>query len=146
MSPPTAVRPSRPQQAGSLLRRIRPFEMVIAALIVAMIVPLSRIAFQPHFIGRISFENPTVYDVRVEVGDAGRAGWMVVTTARRKSTTVAQEVYDIGDVWVLRFAEQGKGGGEVGVTRAQLAGDGWNVVIPEQVGAQLRANGAPDPP
>ena len=55
-------------------------------------------------------------------------------------------VYDSGDVWVLRFAAQGKEGGEVRVTRAQLAGDGWNVVIPEQVGAQLRANGAPDPP
>ena len=43
---------------------------------------------------------------------------MAVTTARRDSTTIAQDVYDIGKVWVFRFTAQGQEGGEVRVTRA----------------------------
>jgi hypothetical protein len=146
MSPPTAVRPSRSEQAGSLLRRVRPLELVIAVLILAMIVPLSRIAFQPNYINTISFENPSAYDLNIDVSDAGRTGWMAVTTARRNRTTVAQDVYDIGNNWVFRFTAQGQEAGEVRVTRADLAGDGWHVRIPEGIGAQLRAKGAPEPP
>jgi hypothetical protein len=146
MSPPTAIRPSRPQQAGSLLRRIRPLDALIAVLIVSMVVPLSRVAFQPNYIESIAFENPNVYDLKIEVSDAGRTGWMAVTTARRKSTTVAQDVYDIGDEWVFRFTAQGQEGGEVRVTRSDLAGAGWHLRVPEQVGVHLHANSAPEPP
>jgi hypothetical protein len=146
MSPPTAVHPSRPQQAGSLLRRIRPLDALIAALVMAMILPLSRIALQPNYIETISFENPNVYDLGVEVSDAGRTGWMAVTTARRNTATIAEDVYDIGDVWVFRFTAQGKEGGELRLTRSDLAGDGWRLRIPEQVGAQLHAKGAPEQP
>jgi hypothetical protein len=146
MSPPTAVRPSRSAQAGSLLRRIRPLELVIAVLILAMIVPLSRIAFQPNYIKSISFENPSAYDLNVEVSDAGRTGWMAVATARRNGTTVAQDIYDIGSDWVFRFTAQGQAGGEVRVTRSDLAGDGWHLRIPEGIGAQLQAKGAPEQP
>ena len=146
MSPPTAVRPSRSEQAGSLLRRIRPLELVIAVLVLAMIVPLSRIAFQPNYIKSISFENPNVYDLSIEVSDAGRTGWMAVTTARRSGTTIAQDVYDVGDDWVFRFAAQGQEGGEVRVSRSDLTGGGWHLRIPEGIGAQLQAMGAPEPP
>jgi hypothetical protein len=146
MSPPTAIRPSRPQQAGSLLRRIRPLDALIAVLIVAMVLPLSRIAFQPSYIQSIAFENPNVYDLKIEVSDTGRTGWMAVTTARRNSTTVAQDVYDMGNVWVFRFTAQGQDGGEVRVTRSELAGDGWHLRVPEQVGVQLHAKSAPEPP
>ena len=146
MSPPTAIRLSRPQQAGSLLRRIRPLDSLIAILIVAMVLPLSRIAFQPTYIESIAFENPNVYDLKIEVSDAGRTGWMAVTTARRDSTTVAQDVYDIGSAWVFRFTAQGQEGGELRVTRSELAGDGWHLRIPEQVGVQLHAKSAPEPP
>ena len=145
MSPPTAVRPSRPEQAASLLRRIRPLDALIAVLIVAMVLPLSRIAFQPSFIEGIAFENPNVYDLTIQVNDGG-TGWMAVTTARRNSTTIAQEVYDIGDVWAFRFTAQGEEGGQLRLTRSELAGDGWHLVIPEGVGAQLRAKGVHEPP
>ena len=145
MSPPTAIRPSRPEQAASLLRRIRPIDALIAALIVAMILPLSRIAFQPNYIAAIAFENPNAYDLTIEVSDGG-TGWMAVTTARRSSTTVAHEVYDIGDVWAFRFTAQGEDGGELRVTRSDLAGAGWQLVIPDQIGAQLQAKGVHEPP
>jgi hypothetical protein len=145
MTPPTAIRPSRPEQAVSLLRRIRPIDALIAVLIVGMILPLSRIAFQPNFIEGIAFENPNVYDLTIEVNDGG-TGWMAVTTARRNSTTVAHEVYDIGDVWAFHFTAQGEDGGEVRVTRSELAGAGWQLVIPEQIGARLQAKGVRGPP
>ncbi len=71
---------------------------------------------------------------------------MAVTTARRNGTTVAQDVYDIGDVWVFRFTTQGQEGGEVRVTRSEPAGDEWHLGIPERVGVQLHAKSAPEPP
>jgi hypothetical protein len=145
MSPPTAIRPSRPEQAASLLRRVRPIDALIAVLIAVMILPLSRIAFQPNFIEGIAFENPSVYDLTIQVNDGG-TGWMAVTTARRHSTTVANEVYDIGNVWAFRFTAQGEYGGEVRVTRSELASAGWHLVIPEQIGAQLQAKGVHEPP
>jgi hypothetical protein len=71
---------------------------------------------------------------------------MSVWTARRSSTTVAEEVYDVGAVWVLRFSAQGETGAIVRVTRRQLQADHWRVQIPPAVGEEFRHKGAQPPP
>ncbi|MGH9154990.1 MAG: hypothetical protein ACRD1K_03885 [Acidimicrobiales bacterium] len=119
---------------------------MIAVAIVATLIPLSRRFDQPHFVDRITFRNPTAYDLRIEVSGAGADGWQALGTARRNETTLAEQVYDIGDVWLFRFSAQGAEGGEVRLTRSQLSRDRWRIVIPDRVDEQLRARGAPPPP
>lgn len=145
MSPPTAVRPSQPQQAGSLLRQLRPVHLIGALAALALVVLVMRLFTETSYIERIAFENPTAYDLSIEAGGPDRGGWLAIATARRESTTVAEEVLDIGDEWVFRFSAQGESGGEVRLTRAQLASDDWRVCIPERVGQQLQAVAAPPP-
>lgn len=145
MSPPTAVRPSPPEQAGSPLGRLRPAHLAVAVAVVALLVAFTRLLEQPSFVERISFENPTVYDLSVEVSDAGRAAWSPIVTAGRTGTVTAEQVYDVGGVWVFRFSAQGREGGELRLTRAQLEADGWKVRIPERIGTQLQAVAAPPP-
>lgn len=144
MSPPTAVR-SSPHQAGSPLSQLRPAHLLGALAALALVVLVMRLSTETSFIERISFENPTVYDLSIEAGGPDRDGWLEIATARREATTVAEEVLDIGDVWVFRFSAQGESGGELRLTRAQLASDGWRVRIPERVGEQLQAVAAPPP-
>ena len=52
-----------------------------------------------------------------------------------------QDVVDQRDTWVFRFSYAGKNAGEISVPRSQLAGNGWRVVVPDQVAQNLRADG-----
>lgn len=142
MSPPTAVRLSKPQQGGSS-SPLRPAYLLVALAALALFLLLPRLIAETSFIERISFENPTVYDISIEAGGPDRDGWLAIATATRGATSVAEEVLDIGEVWVFRFSAQGESGGELRLTRAQLASDDWRVRIPERVGELLRARGAP---
>jgi hypothetical protein len=114
--------------------------------VAALFVSVTQLLAPPRFISRINFENPTAYDLHIEVTDAKRDGWMPVGTARRDGTTIAEEIYDIGDVWLFRFGGQGEHGGELPLTRTQLKQDKWRVQIPAGVGDQLRERGASPPP
>lgn len=143
MSPPTTVRSSQPAQAGSLLRQLRPAHLIVALAAIALFVVVTRLLAVPNFIERISFENPTVYDISIEAAGPDREGWSAIATARREATTAAEEIPDIGDEWVFRFSAQGDSGGELRLTRAQLASDDWRIHIPESVGERLQAAGAP---
>lgn len=142
MSPPTTVRSSQPAQAGSLLSQLRPAHLFVALGAIALFVLVTRLLAGPNFIDRISFENPTIYDISIEASGPDRDGWVAIATARPEATTAAEEVLDIGDEWVFRFSAQGVSGGELRLTRAQLADDAWRVRLPESVGEQLRAAGA----
>lgn len=143
MSPSTTVRSPQPARTGSLLSQLRPAHLVVALGAIASVVLVTRLLAGPNVIERISFENPTVYDISIEAAGPDRDGWAAIATARREATTAAEEVLDIGDVWVFRFTAQGESGGELRLTRAQLASDDWQIHIPARVGEQLQAAGAP---
>jgi hypothetical protein len=106
----------------------------------------SRLIEGPSHVDRLSFINPTVYDLHVDATDGARQGWVPLGTARRGETTAVEEVLDQGDAWIFRFSGQGEQGGELRLRREQLEGDGWKVVIPERTGAELQAKGAPPSP
>lgn len=143
MSPPTSVRPRRSEPAGSVLRHTRPVHLLMVAAAIVVLVLLARFLDEASFIERISFDNPTPYDLSVEVSDGSGDVRIAVGTARRNETTILEEVFDVGDAWVFRFGAQGQDGGQLRLTRSQLIRDKWQVDIPKRVGAQLRALGAP---
>ena len=135
-----------PQSRRNLLQRIRLPHVIIAVAALAGIVAGSRLLATFPQVDRITFRNPTTYDITVEVRGAEDDGWMPVATAGRRSTTVAEAVYDIGDTWIFRFTSQNEEGGQFRLTRHDLQRAGWIVLIPGSVEDQLRAKGAPLPP
>ncbi len=99
----------------------------------------------PAFVERITVVNRGPYDIHVEAsGD--RRTWTSVTTADRDSTSVGLEVIDQGAIWIFRFTAQGRDGGEVRTTRADLRRARWTIEIPEAVTDRLRDAGAPPTP
>lgn len=100
----------------------------------------------PKFIERIPIENPTAYDLAIDVAGADRDEWIPVTIAQSKATTVAEAIIDVGEEWTFRFASQGEQGGELRLTRRELERSGWRVSIPARVGDDLAAKGAPPSP
>lgn len=140
----TATRPDGGTPAA-FYRRIIPAGVVVA-LVLAAAVPLMRLLETPSFVDRISVENPTRYDIGIEVTDADRDGWMAIGTARRATDSTFQEIIDQGDVWIFRFRAQGEDGGELRVTRQELERDEWKLTIAESVEDDLQAKGAAFPP
>ena len=118
--------------------------VVAGAVVLAVIILLAPLLQMPSHIDRVSFENPTAYDITVEASDDG-AGWTPVGTVDAGESADFERVYDQGDEWVFRFSSQGRDAGELERTREQLEQADWQLVIPEAVGESLRADGAPEP-
>ena len=120
--------------------------LIGAALLVAVALLGPRLVRGPAFVERVSVVNPSPYDIHVEVSGDGRTGWMSLTTVGRASTGAALDVVDQGAVWRFRFEAQGRRGGELQVSRADLRQAGWSIEVPEAVVTRLRDAGAPPSP
>lgn len=116
---------------------------VSAVLVINFVVGLSD---GPTMVPRITFENPTIYGLDIEVSPGTDTGWTSAGSVRQQSTGDVREVIDQGDVWRFRFDSQGETGGELRVTRAELEASGWRVSIPVEVGTRLAEAGAPPTP
>jgi hypothetical protein len=146
MPPDTAIRPPRVPRRPSLRWS---FSLLAAAvLLVVAIGALAPIVFVDHpTVRHVTFVNPTVYAIDIEVTGATRTGWLPLVTAERGATTVLDDVIDQGPQWVFHFQSQGSDGGELSVARAELVRAGWRVVVPPAVGERLASQGkAPTPP
>lgn len=108
-------------------------------------IPVSRLLEGPSFVEELRVDNPTKYDITVEVTGAERSGWLGVGVAGRETTSTFKAIIDQGDVWIFRFVAQGEEGGELRLTRQELEGDQWRMRIPESVSDQLQGKGAPFP-
>ena len=132
---PVLTRPAPTRRAGTVL-----------ALVLAVVAGLAAAAFlldamrSPSFVKQVTVENPTVYNLEVDVSD-GRRGWVGLGTVAREETQAFLEVLDHGDTWVFRFAYGGVEGGEVAVRREELARNRWRVRVPDGVRARLAAAG-----
>ena len=100
----------------------------------------------PAKVARLTFENPTVYAIEIEVSPGTGTGWTPAGSVRQQSTVDVEEVTDQGDVWLFRFTSQGEVGGELRLTRSELEASGWRIVIPPEVGTRLADAGAPPTP
>lgn len=146
MNGPTTARRPADDAPLRLYRRLSIWHLVAAAAGVAAMLLLGRLMEQPTFIDEISIDNPTRYDIRIQVTGGDRDGWMTIGTARRDSTSTFEQIVDHGDVWIFRFTAQLEDGGELRLKRTALESAGWRFEIPESVGDELQTHGAPFPP
>ena len=145
MNPPTVVPPETSSRAR------RPLGFGVGVLVLGLVAAVALTALVglssgPSTIPRITFENPTVYALDIEVSPGTGTGWTSAGSVRQGSTADVAEVIDQGEVWLFRFDSQGSTGGEVLRTRAELEASDWTVVIPPEVGARLAQAGAPPTP
>lgn len=145
MHPPTELR--RP--AGAARPGVRAGRVpVVAGLLVAVVAlfVVARLLAPPAFVDHVTMVNPTPYQLEVEVTGTDRDGWTALGTADARGRTTVDEVYDVGDDWILRFTTQGIVTREVEISRRRLERDGWRIEIPAATGRALRDAGAPLPP
>ncbi len=145
MNPPTIVEPDAPNR----VRRNLGLGVAVIGIAVATAIALTflvGLSSGAGTVSRITFENPTVYALDIEVNPGTGTGWTSAGSVRQKSNAEVREVIDQGDVWLFRFDSQGASGGELRLTRAELEASGWTVSIPAEVGTRLAEAGAPPTP
>ena len=140
----TAERPIR----GSLAfrRTVRPWYLLAIVAGAAAVVFLARLMQPPTTVDQLTVKNPTKFDIAVAVNGGGDEGWMPVGSVRRATTATFKDVVDQGDTWTFQLSAQGKDGGEVEISKADLAKAGWHFEIPQSVSDKLLAEGAEFPP
>lgn len=146
MNPPTVVQPGT---ARKLRRRSLGLSAVVGVLALAAVVGITYLvglSAGADTVPRITFENPTAYALDIEVSSGPGDGWTSAGSVRQKSTGDVTEVIDQGDAWLFRFDSQGASGGELRLSRTELAASGWRVAVPVEVGARLAEAGAPPTP
>ena len=120
-----------------------------AAIVVATVFALLCALFlfdDPGRVPTLTIDNPTAFDVRVEVSDANRAEWTVLTSARQQCGAAVEAPIDHGGTWVFRLQAQGLASEEIAMDRADLERANWHFAIPVAVAQQWEAAGIPHPP
>ena len=144
MTPPAAVqRPSAGPTSPQLRTRRTP--ILLAVLALAGVLLVSQLLAAPHFVSRLTFHNPTRYELLVEVSN-GHDGWLPLGDIEKAQSTTIENVYDLGDVWNVRLFTQGRPAGSFRLTRAQLEQSHWRIEIPRRVGDDLTAAGVATQP
>jgi hypothetical protein len=127
--------------------RLPSFRLLAALLLFGVAtVTIPRVVDLPRGVRRVTFENPTPYDLEVDLTSAKRDGWILLGTAQARSVTTIEEVADQGRIWIFRFRGQGEDGGEIRVGRDELKDAEWTVTVPDRIARQLQARGASPPP
>ncbi len=117
--------------------------VVAVALAIAVLFVGSSFLDPARLVPRLTAVNPGPYQVNLEIGRPGSAGWSDLGTVGRASTKVIEEVVDEGSSWVFRFSYGRVPAGELTVSRTQLKGDGWKFTVPPEIFERLRAAGLP---
>jgi hypothetical protein len=126
------TRPARSRPSWRGLARSLPF--VVVAVAVAVIGPLA--VRGPTFVDRVTVDNPTAYDVDVDVtGRDGRALNLVFAAAG--TTETVRDTIDQGETWVFRFSYGGTDAGALRLDRAALERQDWTVEVPAEVADTL---------
>jgi hypothetical protein len=145
MSGPTTSRPPGRPSLGVRPRWRAWYLLPLVALIPALL-PLSSLLDGPPVVDRITIENPTDYDITVDVSNREGRYWMSAGTLRRRSTEDLEQIIDQGEAWILRFRAQGEEGGQLRLTRDELRAARWRIRVPDSVIEELQAKGALVPP
>ena len=144
MNRPAVVEPESPDRTHNTRLGVGAIVLgLVTAVALALVVGRSA---GPAKVARLTFENPTVYAIEIEVSPGTATGWTPAGSVRQGSTVDVEEVPDQGDVWLFRFTSQGETGGELRLTRSELEASGWRIVIPPEVGTRLADVGAPPTP
>ena len=145
MSPRTTPRQARDEHASppTGLRRYFSFPIIAIIVVVAVLMAASlEWLDEPNHVSRVTIANPSEYALDVAVTSGGRHGWLALSGVPVSATRDFHDVLDQGNTWVFSFRAQGRDGGEMSMTRADLEASGWNITVPGQVLDRLRAAGA----
>ena len=145
MNRPAVAQPESPDRTHSKVRLGAGAVVLGLLTVIALTLAVGR-SGGPATVARLTFENPTVYAIDIEVSPGTATGWTPAGSVRQQSTVDVEEVTDQGDVWLFRFTGQGKTGGELRLSRSELEASGWRIVIPAEVGTRLADAGAPPTP
>jgi hypothetical protein len=102
---------------------------VVAIAVTAAIVPHLR---GGRFVEHVRVTNDRAVDVEVAVASAPNDGWMLLGTAVKHDTVTVDQVYDVGDVWYVRF-RTADGEAQQQVTRDSLVRDHWTLRVPDDL-------------
>jgi len=89
------------------------------------------------FVPRLTVDNPTRFDINVDLASGDRRGWIHLGTVGRESQSVLEEIADPGATWVFRLSYAGVEVGELVVPRSDLRAAGWRLDIPADVGSRI---------
>lgn len=90
--------------------------------------------------------NETRRDIHVSVRGAGERGVVGIGTVGADQTYRFGEVVEHGDRWVVFFSSAGVHGGELNLTRQELADRGWTITVPSEVDRELARADVPVSP
>ena len=139
--------PTPGRRQRRLISGARAGVVVAAGAVLVALSVIGNVVFDdPTFVDRISFENRSGYDIRIEVAGGDGRAWMPVGVAMQRCTTAVELVIDQGPTWHIRFHAQGREGGQVTVSRTDFQRDDWTFQIPDSVEAELLNRQAPLPP
>lgn len=131
------------EPAPAHVRRVGPLAQKLGVVLVVAVMLGAGLwlARGPKFVDHVSIANPSGYDLNVDVTGAGRDGWLPISVATGGRTTTTRDVVDQRDTWIFRFSYAGSPGGQVSVSRSDLAKRGWRIEVPQDVAERLRAAG-----
>jgi hypothetical protein len=138
MSPTLTRPPASPARA-------KPGRALLPGLIalLAVYVLLAQTLRIPAVVPRLTVVNPHDWWATVDVTDGGRHGWVRLLGVDRNDSRELREVFDQGERWVFRFSYGYIDGGEMSLTREQLAAANWTVTIPDAFADRMRAAAVP---
>lgn len=138
----TGIRtPSR--QAPSIGRPVVLGLLALAVVAAALGIGVGSVTRQSGFVERITVDNPTLYNLQLDVGDPGDGRVLAVGAVPREGSRSFEQVIDQGERWVFRLSFGGEEVDEIVVPRPQLEKDGWKIAVPPDVGRRLADAGFP---
>jgi hypothetical protein len=149
LTQPTGVPVSEYQKTGLRFRLRERLQTNGAAIIVATVFALlcgSLLVDDPGRIAALTIDNPTPYDIRVDVRGDEADGWTVLTSARQHCAAFVESSIDHGERWVFRLRAQDRATAEIAVSRSDLERANWHFAVPATVAQQWEAGGIPHPP
>ncbi len=148
MNERTRARPSRADRPARSIGRYVRSDAVAIIIAIASVLVVGLVVLAGPGPRRATSRSPTPASTTSPSSSpparAGRGSRS--PSSGQRSTRQFQDVLDQGDTWVFAFRSQGHDGGEITLSRAELAAAGWNSPSPTRVIEQFRQHGAPPSP
>jgi hypothetical protein len=141
---PTA--PVKPYLPEERVGRRLPFDLWVPIAVIVALVAVALLASSLHtgpYVSGVTFENSSHYSYEVSVAGGTHGAVTLLGNIAAEEHTTVQSVFDQGSTWTFRFSSQGRNVGEVTMSRADLAQDGWHVQVPAQFADSLTRAGVP---
>jgi hypothetical protein len=122
--------------------RRSPVRLTTAVLVVVAALACYGITLalrNPDVVPQVTVVNnasvPLDVDVRADPGGPA----LILDSVPAGASTTTLDVIDQGSTWIFRFSYGGIDGGTVTRSRAELAANGWRLVVPPEVGERIQS-------